>query len=264
LQRYLDQLDQIPLPNYVDGELDNKPRFQQIDHQGAYNNPGYFPFAEMSAPEHRLITAAYWAMCDLIDVQVGRMIDALERTGQLDNTIVIYMSDHGELLGDHGVYLKGPHFYEPSVHVPLIFSCPGTILEGQRSPALVELIDIAPTLLDAAGSTPYSGMQGRSLWPLLTDSADLSVHRDNVYCEYYNATRHPDAHATMVRTDRYKLVAYHGVREGELYDLEHDPPETHNRWQDPEYAAVKIDLLETLCERMAWTVDPLPLRQARY
>ena len=110
----------------------------------------------------------------------------------------------------------------------------------------------------------YPGIQAQSFWPLLTGTADLNQHRDNVYSEYYNAWIHDDAQATMVRDRQYKLVAYHSIRSGELYDLEQDPLETHNRWADPAYAAVKMDLLETLCERMAWTVDPLPLRQARF
>src|SRR3546814_10907664 len=78
----------------------------------------------MRDEDHRLVRAAYWAMCDLIDQQVGRMLDALDRTGQRENTIVIFMSDHGEMLGDHGIYLKGPYFYEPAVRVPLIVSWP--------------------------------------------------------------------------------------------------------------------------------------------
>src|SRR5690606_30702917 len=127
LERYLERLDEIPLPNYVEGELANKPLFQQIDHGQSYNTPHLHAFTEMSEDEHRYVRAAYWAMIDLIDAQVGRMLDALEETGQLENTIVIFMSDHGEMLGDHGIYLKGPYFYEPAIKVPLIVSMPGPV-----------------------------------------------------------------------------------------------------------------------------------------
>ena len=106
LERYLDRLEDIPSPNYLPGELDEKPLFQKACHKGAYNVMGAFAFDEMSDNDHRLIRAAYWAMVDLIDAQVGRMLAALERTGQLDDTIVIFTSDHGEMLGDHGLYLK--------------------------------------------------------------------------------------------------------------------------------------------------------------
>ena len=265
LERYLDKLQDIPLPNYTEGELDSKTLYQQNDHHNAYNVAGWFDFDEMSADDHRLVTAAYWAMCDLIDEQLGRMIDALKETDQLDNTIIIFMSDHGEMLGDHGIYLKGPYFYEPAVHIPLIISMPGTIQAGVRSNALVELVDIAPTLLEAVGIDIYAGMQGKSLWNLLTGQSPPDEHRDSVYCEYYNAMpwhKDPTAQATMVRNHRYKLVSTHSTGQGELYDLEIDPKETTNQWSNPDYAMTKIEMLELLCHRMAWTVDPLPLRQA--
>src|SRR5690606_21501914 len=266
LKRYLDILDDIPEPNYVEGELNDKPEVQKRDHRGAYANPNLYPYCNMSDLDHKYTRAAYWAMCDLIDDQVGRMMETLEETGQLENTIVIFMSDHGEMLGDHGIYLKGPYFYEPAIKVPLIVSMPGTVLQGQRSTALVELVDIAPTLLEAAGLPRYPGMQGRSLWPMLTGEAPLDQHRDDIYCEYYNAMpwhRDPTAQATMVRTERYKLVAVHGVG-GELYDLERDPNETHNQWDNPDYAPVKLELFSRLCDRMAYTVDPLPERRAAW
>jgi arylsulfatase len=181
LHRYLDKLDEIPLPNYTEGELDSKTSFQRHHHKGAYGNPKLYPFNQMNDSDHRYLTAAYWAMVDLIDEQVGRMIDALERTGQLENTIVVFMSDHGELLGDHGVYLKGPHFYEPSVYVPLIVSWPGKYQEGVRIPALVELVDLAPTFLEAADIEHYPGMQGKSLTKLLR--GETAEHRGCVLRE---------------------------------------------------------------------------------
>lgn len=109
----------------------------------------------------------------------------------------------------------------------------------------------------------HPGIQARSLlWPMLSGKASLDAHRETVYCEYYKAWIQDDAQATMLRNARYKLVSYHGLRTGELYDLEQNPQETHNRWRDPDYIAIKVDLLETLCERMAWTIDPLPQREA--
>ncbi|HEX9997050.1 MAG TPA: sulfatase-like hydrolase/transferase [Abditibacterium sp.] len=268
LQPYLDRLDEIPLPNYIEGELENKPVFQSIDHGGAYGgNADLYPFDQMIEADHRLIRAAYWAMCDLIDVQVGRLMDALEKSGQLENTIVIFQSDHGEMLGDHGIYLKGPHFYEAATRVPLIISWPGHI-KTQRTSALVELVDIAPTLLDAVGLRVDEGMQGRSLWPLLTGQVEADHHRDSVYCEHYGTTHHaPDqksAYGTMIRTHNFKLTRFHGESGGELYDLERDPDETHNLWCASEYQAKKIELLTHLSDRMAWTVDPLPVRQGPY
>lgn len=264
LQRYAERLDEIPLPAYRAGELETKPVWQSIDHRKAYGGVGGFPFEEMTDADHRWVRAAYWAMCDLIDDQVGRLMSTLEQLGQLENTVVIFMSDHGEMLGDHGIYLKGPYFYDCAVRVPLIFSWPGRVAGGRRSDALVELVDIAPTLLDAAGLPAFAGMQGRSLWPMLTGQAALDHHRDDVYSEFYGAnfTYSPAAHTTMIRTERYKLTVAHGQRSGELYDLTVDSGEYTNLWNDAAYQGVKCDLLVRLADRMAWTVDPLPVRQA--
>ena len=265
LERYRDRLDDIPLPNYVEGELKNKPIWQQIDHGGAYGNKSGYPYTEMSDTDHRWIRAAYWAMIDVIDTQIGRLLNFLEEMGQRENTIVIFTSDHGEMLGDHGIYLKGPYFYEPAVRVPLIISGPGMLNNGSRSSALVELVDMAPTLLEASDMQPYAGMQGQSLLPLLTGEKALDTHRDDVYCEYYNAMgwhREPAAHATMVRSRQHKIVVAHGTGGGELYDLDLDPRETDNLWDSPDCTAIRLEMQERVMDRMAWTVDPLPERQA--
>lgn len=265
LERYRAILDDIPLPNYVEGELENKPIWQQTDHGGAYGKRAGYPYKAMTGADHRWVRAAYWAMIDVIDTQVGRLLDFLEETGQRENTIVIFTSDHGEMLGDHGIYLKGPYFYEPAIRVPLIISGPGMLNNGSRSDALVELVDLAPTLLAASDMERHPGMQGKSLLPMLTGDVSLDAHRDDVYCEYYNAMgwhREPVAQATMVRDKRYKLVVAHGTNGGELYDLETDAQETRNLWHDADYSGVRLAMQERLIDRMAWTVDPLPERQA--
>lgn len=270
LERYLDHLDDIPLPNYVPGELDNKPLFQTIDHGGAYDSKGNFSFDAMTEYDHKMLRAAYWAMIDLIDVQVGRLLDYLEQSGQLNDTLIIFMSDHGENLGDHGMYLKGPYFYDNNVRVPLIIAWPSVIEGGRETDALVELVDIAPTLCEALGIQPYEGMQGKSLWSLLKGQSPLDSHRESVYCEYYNANikhRNPLAFDTMVCDGRYKLVKVHDRNhemtcKGELYDLALDPGETVNRYDDPAYADIKTRMLEIMCDRMAETCDPLPTRKA--
>jgi len=272
LDSYTDRLHEIPLPAFTPGELDNKPPWQLREHRKAY---GGYPFAEMSDLDHRLARASCFAMCDLIDQQVGRMLNALKRTGQLENTLVIFMSDHGEMLGDHGIYLKGAHFYEPAVHVPLILSMPGT-LASQSINDLVELTDLAPTFLDAANLPSQPGMQGKSLWSrLLNPSSNHFPHREDVYCEYYNAMPadwsawHPGEkdptigdHATMLRTQTHKIIVPHGHEQGELYDLASDPGETLNHWNSKEYQPIQLSLMKRLIDRMAFTVDPLPGRKA--
>ncbi|WP_276270843.1 sulfatase [Haloarcula litorea] len=258
LEKYVGRLDDLALPNYERGELDDKPGVQR---EAAHT--GRLEGATMDDDEHRLVRAAYYAMIDFVDDQVGRLLAELDATGQREDTLVVFTSDHGEMLGDHGIYKKGPYFYEPAVRVPLLVSQPGTVREGAVVDDLVELADLAPTLADAAGLERTTGMQGRSLWPRLRADGDAGAHRDSVYCEFYDASqRHtdPPVHATMARTDRYKLVAHHGTDDGELYDLDADPAERQNRWGDPEYAEAKTRLLGTLADRMAGTVDPLPER----
>lgn len=268
LEPYLERLDDVPLPNYVEGELADKPIWQTNDHEkGGYGYSKQFAWSNMSGYDHKLTRAAYWAMCDQIDFHVGRMLDALEESEQRDNTIVIFTSDHGELLGDHGIYYKGPFFYDCSVRVPLIVNMPGTVVP-ERSEALVELLDLPQTILDAAGMECHPGMMGKSLWPILAGDQPANHHRDDVYCESYtaceghNQTATQPANATMIRTTTHKLVVAHGHGMGELYDLEKDPGESRNLWNDPNSVSVETELLVRLTDRMAFTVDPLPPLQA--
>ncbi len=259
LDRYCARLDDVPLPDFVPGELERKPAVQSRYHHGAYGDPRLYPAADMAEGDHRLIRAAYWAMCDLVDRQVGRILAALEASGQAERTIVIFMSDHGELLGDHGIYLKGPFFYEPAVRVPLIVSWPGHVVPARHG-GLAELVDLAPTLLEAAGLPAHPGIQGRSIWPALRGAAPPPA-RPDVYSEWSDPFP-PEGAVTMLRTGTHKLVAHHGTGTGQLYDLEADPHERDNLWAHPGSAAVKAELLGRLCDRMAEMTDPLPPRRA--
>ncbi len=259
---YLDHYDpdQMPLPKRREGELAEKTSFQRLDAEWAHNSPGEFHTSAMTDRDRREVTAAYYAMCELIDTQVGRILDALEASGQADNTLVIFMSDHGEMLGDHGLYFKGPHFYDEALRVPLILRWPGHFKEGHQVTGLVELTDLAPTLLEASGLAVPERMQGRSLLPHLTGEADPAHHRDFVYCEYYNAWTHHDAYGTMVRTPTEKIVVYHGTDQGELYDLENDPDEFENLWDRPEELPRKARLLKQCFDASVLSMDPMPER----
>ena len=130
LERY--DPDDVPAPSYQPGELDNKTQFQRVDHQGAYGGGG-MSFARLTKYQRRQVVAAYYAMIELIDDQVGRMLQALDDMGQRENTLVIFTSDHGEMLGDHGILLKGPYFYECMIRVPLILRWPARWWPATRS-----------------------------------------------------------------------------------------------------------------------------------
>ncbi|HEY0308066.1 MAG TPA: sulfatase-like hydrolase/transferase [Acidobacteriaceae bacterium] len=254
LKRY--DPDKMPSPTYVEGELENKPVFQKTDNLGAYGGHGK-SFAEESDHDHRLTKAAYYAMIEQVDVEVGRMMKTLEELDMVDDTIVIYMSDHGDMLGDHGIYEKGPYFYDCLTRVPLIIRWPGKYKAGLKVDALVELIDIAPTLMDATGLTTPAGMQGRSLTPLLTGSS--AEHRESVYMEYYDAVAKydPTPVGTCVRTDRWKLTYWQTLGSGELYDLKNDPGEVKNLWGIAPYKDAQSEMLQRLAGSMIATTDPL-------
>ena len=262
LEPYLRRLDDIPLPRYTPGELDNKPAFQRTDRAGVWGGGrGYFAAETMDDRDHRMIRAAYWAKIALVDYQIGRVLATLRETGQAENTLVLFISDHGEMLGDHGIYFQGCYFYPEMIQVPLIMHMPGKIAGGRRCAGLVELVDLAPTVLEAAGLPGYAGMQGKSLWPALTGEGE--VDRQDIYSEYYQAIpngyrMHGGAHATHLRNDHYALTAAHNLDTGELYDLRQDPGEVENRWDDPDYRDIKTGLLARLTARMAGTIDPLP------
>jgi len=250
----------MPLPKRRDGELASKTTFQQLDSEWAHNSPGEFHTGAMTDDDRRQVTAAYYAMCELIDDQVGRILQTLDETGQRDKTIVIFMSDHGEMLGDHGLYFKGPHFYDEAIRVPLVISCPQRFQSGLKINGLTELVDLTPTLLEAASLDVPSRVQGRSLIPHLTGVADPDRHRDYVFCEYYNSWTHSDAYGTMLRTDAAKIVVYHGTNQGELYDLEADPDEFDNLWNSVEHQSLKLDLLQRCFDASVFSMDPDPPR----
>tara|TARA_B100000676_G_scaffold277171_1_gene298622 strand:+ start:442 stop:1989 length:1548 start_codon:yes stop_codon:yes gene_type:complete len=256
--------DELPLPKTHPDEPTSKTTYQQLDSKFSHNDPNGYDVAAMTDRDRREVTAAYYAMIQLIDENVGRMIAALEETGQLENTLVIFMSDHGEMLGDHGIYLKGPHFYEEAVRVPLIISWPGQIATAQCAEGLIELTDLAPTLLAAAALPIPEAMQGKSLLPILKSNADSADHRDYVFSEYYNAWSHRHSYGSMYRTNTHKMIVYHGTDQGELYDLENDPDEFTNLWHHAETTSLKTELLKATFDASVFTMDPTPLRDGPF
>ena len=252
--------DDMPLPKARPDELETKTTYQQLDGKFSHNDPEGYDITKMTDRDKREVTAAYYAMVELIDKQVGRMVAALEETGQLENTIVIFMSDHGEMLGDHGLFLKGPHFYDEAVRVPLIISWKDRFAADLRADCLMELIDITPTLLEAAEIDVPKTIQGRSLMPILLSQREAGHHRDYVFSEYYNAWTHKHSYASMLRTREEKIVVYHGTDQGELYDLKNDPDEFENLWNSPEHTKGKLRLMKACFDASVFTMDPCPIR----
>ena len=172
-----------------------------------------------------------------LDDNIGRMLRYLEESGLGENTVVIYSSDQGWYLGEHGWYDKR-WMYEESLTMPLIVSWPGVVPAGSVNDDLVSNVDFAQTFLDMAGladRTP-ADMQGRSLVPLLEGRTPDDWRRSFYYHYYEFPGTHHVARHCGVRTDRYKLIHYYQLDEWEFFDLETDPNELTSRYDDPEYA----------------------------
>ncbi len=211
----------------------------------------------------KLLKACYYGEIELVDTQLGRILEAIEESGQANDTIVVFMSDHGELLGDHGLLFKGCRFFEGLVHVPLIVSWPHAVQEGSVSSALVELVDVAPTLLELAGLAIPDYVQGRSLAGLLEGRADLHSHKRIVVSEYNDAMGtgttvggYDASHGTMSFDGRYKVALYHGHDIGEIYDLEQDPGEFDNLWDRPGFEQLRCRLLKQHIDAVMATSGP--------
>jgi arylsulfatase len=248
---FLERMDpaSMPLPLWSGSEIQNQARFTTVDFQSKPRDPSAYP--------SRYMKAAYYAQVEFIDYSFGRVLDGLETSGQRDNTLIIFTSDHGETMGDHGLNFKGCRFYEGLSHVPLIFSWPGHFPQGVRSPALVELTDIVPTILETIGQARPQYLHGKSLLGILTGRSDAGKHRPFVRSEYHDALQLPDAtHANMLRNERYKLVHYHGHPSGELYDLEKDPHEFDNLWDQPRHHSLRLELTKQLFDAVMLTTDP--------
>jgi len=230
----------MPGPYFRDSDLAQQKRLERIDFQGRAQTP--------EALDAKRQQALYYAMIAQIDDQFARLLEALDETNQRDSTVIVFMSDHGESLGDHGLMYKGCRFHEGLVRVPLIFSWPGRFQTGLRSEGLVELLDVTATIEALAGLPRAEYMQGKSLLPVLRGEASPEPLREFVRCEYFDAldatfTAGAGTFATMHRTERYKICIYHGYDLGELYDLREDPWEFDNLWDHPEHQALKHELI---------------------
>jgi len=172
-----------------------------------------------------------------VDDNIGRMLDYLDQAGLAENTLVVYSSDQGFYLGEHGWYDKR-WMYEESMRMPFVARWPAQIKPGQRTRQLTQNIDFGPTFLDAAGIDVPQDMQGTSLLPLCK-RGEPKQWRKSLYYHYYEAGEHRVPRHEGVRTDRYKLIHYYDTVEWELFDLEKDPQEMTSVYNNPGYRRVQ-------------------------
>ncbi len=237
---------------------------------------------ELTDDDRRTIRRAYYSMCEFADRQVARILEAVDRLNLAEDTLVIYTADHGDFTGDHNCFEKwDTSFLDSIVRVPLLLRWPGRIPAGLRSSALVELIDIFPTILEAAGLPVPSYAQGRSLWPVIDRRPDAAL-RSSVLCQ--GGVEDPlirravapgvpgtdpvkqqvlidfpaaMARAKMVRTADHKYI--HRTTGGhELYDLRNDPDEMVNLADDPACAGLVVEMQQILLQRLIEAESTLP------
>ena len=172
----------------------------------------------------------YYALVSDVDRNVGRILDELDQRGMTEDTVIVFTSDHGDYMGDHGKVGKGTPGYDCIMRVPCLISYPGEVEPDTRVDGLVEAVDLAPTLLEYAGVVREPELQGRSMRPLF--EGDAAAARDSVYAEY----RRPGSpYWTQVRTERWMYAASTGGGEL-LFDLADDAHELHNRAADADFA----------------------------
>jgi choline-sulfatase len=235
---------QIPLPASYHDTLEDKPRIYQRQRRQLWD--------QLREDEVRESIAHYYAYCTMEDAMFGEVLDALDATGQADNTLVIFLSDHGDYCGDHGLYLKGIPAFREAYHVPCIMRWPAGIAQPNRTvDAFVSLADFAPTFLELAGVADPHYRTGQSLVPFLRHETPESW-RDAQYTqcngvELYYTQR-------SVTTKEFKYV-YNGFDFDEFYDLRIDPHELVNVADKPEYQDAKHELVRKMWQFAAQEED---------
>lgn len=238
--------------------------------------------------------ANYHGMIRMVDDQVRRFVEFLAESGRLEDTLLVFVSDHGDFAGEYGLMRKGPDLNELLARVPMIFRGPGVVPRPEPQTAHVSLVDIFPTLCEASGTEIPAGVQGRSLWPLLTGEPYPEAEFASAYAEHgfgglpycggepldpaldgfepsppdgawggYDClnSRTQSGTARMLRRDDWKL-AFDALGRGELYHLPTDPREMRNRFGDSDVAAVQAELTADLLTWVLRVQDPLPLPRA--
>ena len=248
-ETYLDR--ELPEPVMSEADLEGQPaaldalrdHMERSDHDSTTHQVDAPPEAR-----HRQ-RAYYYANVSMIDEHVGQILDALEANGY-DDTVVIFTSDHGDALGDHG-HIQKWTMYDIITRVPTIVWAPDRFDGGRTVDELIQWFDLGPTILDLAETAHPPGMEAQTILSAL--EGNQWSGREYVYAEHSrDGILQETAYMTMIRSDRWKLVHFVDHDDGQLFDLETDPNEMDNRWDDPDVKAVKDQLLDQL---LAWRIE---------
>jgi iduronate 2-sulfatase len=230
-KKYFDlyPLEKIPLPAIPPESLKDVPPPALASTQPR-------PYFGVTPEQARECKQAYYAAISFVDAQIGKVLEAVDRLKLWDNTVVVFWSDHGYHLGEHGLWMK-QSLFEESARVPLIIIAPGSKGNGKACPRTVEFVDLYPTLADLAGLTPPKNLEGASLRPLLADPAKAWDR------PAFTQVQRGGFPGYAVRTERWRYIEWDdGQRGAQLYDHDADPQELHNLVNDPKYADVVQEL----------------------
>lgn len=240
--------DKISFDRVIEGEHEkNPPHFRKTQEVKAdfseYMETGFGIHGMHSHIRDEKILrkhkAIYYGMITMMDKYIGRILDKLTELGQENNTIIIFTTDHGHFIGQHGLMAKGPFEYEDMIKVPFIVKYAEMIKSGKQTEAMLSLVDISPTILDLLSFNIPNTMTGKSQKDVLMQKRE-SV-RDHIICEH-----HHEPTKINLRTyvdERYKLTVYYNETYGELFDLQEDPNEVNNLWDNQEYKDLKMSLM---------------------
>ena len=256
--------DEVTIAKNPELDLENRPwwhgKFMESRgkiKQGSEHNAGGTDWGnrgDMSEAAMRELTAIYFGMISAVDEQVGRILDALEARGELDNTVIVFISDHGEWLGDHGLLLKGPMLYDGLLRVPCLVSGPG-ITGGQVIDDPICTVDIRKTLADIC-DLEIEEDNGTSWMGLIngTESRDFALSEYEV-----DARRSAvDMDLMTVRSQRYRMSVDLRTDTGELYDMHNDPDEMVNLFDDPDSGAIRKEHMDMIRSRKADQIPRAP------
>ena len=253
IRRYAEKYMQrdIPIAGIDQTDLDGQPTALKALREVMLTRQADSVVHQISPPDsarHRQ-RAYYLANVEMIDEQIGKIFAALDQQGYLDNAVIVFTSDHGDTLGDHGQNAKWT-MYDEVTHVPLIFWGPGHCASGHNVQSLVQHFDVGPTILEFAQVAPAKSMEARSLFSSLQGGDE---GRDAVFCEQAgDFVLQAVQMMTMIRTNQWKLVHFSGSEEGQLFELQTPEGENLNRWNDPDCIEIKADLLKKMSD---WRVE---------
>lgn len=262
----------IPLPKArCEEELDKLPPFyRRIYEEGGPVVSGLYGKSKVTDSILREMIALNYAMISFVDNEVGRVMSKLRELNMLEDTVVVFLSDHGDMMGDHHMIRKGPFQFEGLLRIPYIWSCPGRFASGLRTNGIASQIDFTPTILDLCnvpipeGKTPYEPEAPNMVEPWPGKSLKLQlegkVEKVNDYAIVENDEDYLGLRIRTFITDRYKLTIYAGKPYGELFDLKEDPMELNNLWSEPDYQALKASLKCQMLDAYILQDNALPRR----